>query len=61
MAMPPTCGKNVNQISKHVKDSRQDILNRESGNLYLDYNNDDYYNHAIDSCPDLKDSSYLTQ
>ena len=46
MAMPPTCGKNVNQISKHVKDSQQDILNRMSGNLYLDYNNDDYYNHT---------------
>ena len=61
MAMPPKCGKNVNKISKHVNDSQQDILNRASGNLYLDYNNDDYYNHTFDNCPDLKDSSYLTQ
>ena len=61
MSMPPRCGKNVDKINKHVKDNKQDILNKVSGNLYLDYNNDDYYNHKIDNCLDLKNSSYLTK
>ena len=32
------------------------IINLEK---YLDFNNDDYYNHGIDNCPDLKDSIFL--
>ena len=44
-----------------VVDNKHDILNKESGNLYLDYNNDDYYNHSIDGCLDLKNSKYLVE
>jgi hypothetical protein len=34
-------------------------LHKESGNEYLDFNNDDYYNHNIVNCRDLKNSKYL--
>ena len=46
---------NVDEEAKIV-----DILFKFSGSKYLDYNNDDYYDHNISECPDLKDSIYLT-
>ena len=56
------CANNIDSTSPfHVSDSQHDILNKESGNLYLDYNNDDYYNHSIDGCLDLKNSKYLVK
>jgi len=30
-----------------------------SGGKYLDYNNDDYYNHGNAECADLMKSKYL--
>ena len=35
------------------------IKHKISGNEYLDFNNDDYYNHNINGCRDLKNSKYL--
>ena len=59
LGAPSRCGKNLDNSSHHVQDSKDDILYRISGNNYLDFNNDDYYNHNIDNCFDLKDSIYL--
>ena len=28
---------------------------------FLDYNNDDYYDHGLDNCPDLKNSEFLKE
>ena len=36
-----------------------DILHKVSGSTYLDYKNDDYYNHNISSCYDLKNNNFL--
>jgi len=59
LGAPSKCGKNLDKNKSHVLDSTKDILNQESGNEYLDYNNDDYYNHDIKDCPDLKNSEFL--
>ena len=59
MGAPSKCGKSLDKNRSHVLDSTKDILNKESGNEYLDYNNDDYYNHDIKDCPDLKNSEFL--
>ncbi len=59
LGAPSNCSKNLNNSSLHVSDNKKDILHKESGNEYLDYNNDDYYNHNNDNCADLKNSSYL--
>ena len=61
LGAPSTCGKNLDKSKHHVEDSKDDILYRISGNSYLDFNNDDYYNHKIDNCFDLKNSNYLSQ
>ena len=42
-------------------DTTKDIMHKISGNKFLDYNNDDYYNHNIEKCPDLKNNKYLTK
>ena len=34
-------------------------MNKFSGGIYLDYNNDDYYDHNNPNCDDLINSSYL--
>jgi len=60
LGAPSKCAKNLDNSKHHVEDSKDDILYRISGNSYLDFNNDDYYNHKIDNCSDLKDSNYLT-
>ena len=60
LGFPANCGKNLDKSKNHVEDSKDDILYRISGNNYLDFNNDDYYNHKIENCFDLKNSSYLT-
>tara|TARA_Y100001970_G_C14254733_1_gene874443 strand:+ start:2560 stop:3504 length:945 start_codon:yes stop_codon:yes gene_type:complete len=58
--MPPRCAKNLDPQSLfHVNDNEQDVLNKVSGSLYLDYNNDDYYRHNIKNCNDLSNSNYL--
>ena len=57
-----TTANNIDLTSPfHVSDHQHDILNKESGNIYLDYNNDDYYNHSIDGCFDLRNSKYLIE
>ena len=57
---PPKCANNLEPENKvHVNDNENDILYKRSGNIYLDYNNDDYYNHQIENCPDLANSKYL--
>ena len=61
IGFPNSCSKNKDTDDIfHVNDSRDDILFKFSGSKYLDYNNDDYYDHNISECPDLKDSIYLT-
>ena len=59
LGVPSKCGKNLNSSRSHILDSTKDIMYKESGNEYLDYNNDDYYNHDIKDCPDLKNSKFL--
>ncbi len=59
LGAPSKCGDNIDESGFHVMDSRDDILHKISGNKYLDFNNDDYYNHNIDDCMDLKDSKFL--
>ena len=59
LGFPSKCSKNLDINNQHVTDSEKDILHKISGNKYLDYNNDDYYNHEINGCKDLKDSDYL--
>jgi len=59
LGAPSKCGKNLDNSGFHVVDNTNDILNKISGNKYLDFNNDDYYNHNIDKCRDLKNSKYL--
>ena len=53
------CGKNLDNSKSHVTDTRKDIMHKQSGNEYLDYKNNDYYNHSIEGCSDLKNSDYL--
>ena len=59
LGAPSNCSKNLDNNSLHISDNEKDILHKESGNEYLDYNNDDYYNHNNENCADLKNSSYL--
>ena len=60
LGAPPKCAKNINPTeSMHVFDNKNDIMNKVSGSLYLDYNNDDYYKHNIKNCPDLFASKFL--
>ncbi len=60
LGAPPKCGKNLDPENKfHVADSNKDILYKVSGNMYLDFNNDDYYKHNIENCPDLSQNKYL--
>ena len=60
LGMPPKCANNLDPESiYHVKDSKDDILNKVSGSIYLDFNNDDYYKHNITDCADLSKSNYL--
>ena len=61
LGVPPKCGTNIDLTdSLHVTDNKDDIMNKVSGSLYLDFNNDDYYNHNILNCPDLYTSKFLT-
>ncbi len=60
LGMPPKCANNLDSENAfHVKDSNDDIMNKVSGSLYLDINNDDYYKHNIPNCPDLYESEFL--
>ena len=60
IGFPKSCSKNKDfDDNFHINDSEDDILFKFSGSKYLDFNNDDYYNHNISKCPDLKDSLYL--
>ena len=59
LGAPSTCGNNLDDSGFHLVDNTNDILHKESGNEYLDFNNDDYYNHNIIGCRDLKNSKYL--
>ncbi len=60
LGAPPKCANNLDpNNNSHVKDSKNDILFKLSGDKYLDYNNDDYYNHKIANCTDLSESNYL--
>ena len=57
LGFPPSCAKN--NKSFHVNDNKNDIMHKQSGKIYLDFNNDDYYNHQQKNCPDLKNSKFL--
>ena len=59
LGAPSKCGKNLDNTNSHVLDNIKDIMHKESGNEYLDYKNNDYYNHNIEGCSDLKNSDYL--
>lgn len=60
LGAPPKCANNLNADNiSHVTDNKNDILYKISGNMYLDYGNDDYYKHKIAECPDLGNSNYL--
>ena len=59
LGAPSKCGKNLDNSKSHVSDTRKDIMHKQSGNEYLDYKNNDYYNHNIEGCSDLKNSDYL--
>jgi len=59
LGVPSKCSKNPDESGFHVVDNAEDILHKISGNEYLDFNNDDYYNHNINGCRDLKNSKYL--
>ena len=60
LGAPAKCAKNLDPDSIfHVNDSAEDILYKVSGDMYLDYNNDDYYKHKIKNCRDLVNSNYL--
>jgi len=61
LEVPPKCGKNIDLAdSLHVTDNKDDIMNKVSGSLYLDFNNDDYYKHNIVNCPNLYTNKFLT-
>ena len=57
LGFPSSCSLNV--ISFHVTDNKNDIMHKQSGKKFLDYNNDNYYDHGKDDCPDLKNSEFL--
>ena len=57
LGFPASCAKN--NKSFHVNDDKNDIMHKQSGKIYLDFNNDDYYNHQQKNCPDLKNSKFL--
>lgn len=60
LGFPTNCSINKDEIdSFHINDSEDDILYKFSGGKFLDFNNDDYYDHGIFECPDLMDSKYL--
>tara|TARA_Y100000768_G_scaffold259432_2_gene197383 strand:+ start:806 stop:1738 length:933 start_codon:yes stop_codon:yes gene_type:complete len=60
LGFPNDCSLNKeHKNSFHVNDSEKDIMNKFSGGKYLDYNNDDYYNHGNSKCADLMNSNYL--
>jgi hypothetical protein len=57
LGFPASCAKN--NKSFHISDNKNDIMHKNSGKIYLDFNNDDYYNHQQKNCPDLKNSKFL--
>ncbi len=60
LKVPPKCGTNIDPKDPfHVNDNKDDIMNKVSGSLYLDFNNDDYFRHNIKNCSDLSKSDYL--
>ena len=60
LGMPPRCANNLDSESIfHVNDNNDDIMNKISGSIYLEFNNDDYYKHNISDCADLSKSNYL--
>ena len=59
LGFPSSCSTNNKFF--HVADNKSDIMHKQSGKKYLDYNNDDYYNHELDNCPDLKNSNFLKE
>ena len=59
LGAPSKCGKNLDNKKSHVSDSTKDIMYKQSGKEYLDFQNNDYYNHNIEGCADLKNSNYL--
>ena len=62
LGAPPQCAKNLDTDDLfHVIDNKNDILYKISGDMYLDYDNDDYYKHGIKNCPDLAKSKYLVK
>ena len=44
-----------------TNDNKNDVMHNQSGKKFLDYNNDDYYDHGLDNCPDIKNSDFLKE
>ena len=60
LGVPPKCANNLDlEDPFHISDNTKDIMNKVSGSIFLDFNNDDYYNHNIKDCKDLKNNNYL--
>ena len=59
LGFPASCSRNNKFF--HVDDNKHDIMNKNSGKKFLDYNNDDYFNHGLDNCSDLKNSNFLKE
>ena len=59
LGFPAKCSTNNKFF--HVNDNKNDVMHNQSGKKFLDYNNDDYYDHGLDNCPDLKNSEFLTE
>ncbi|MEX1247194.1 MAG: hypothetical protein WEA61_01825 [Anaerolineales bacterium] len=63
LGMAPACAPNNDE--GHVTDSSQDLMYYQYDGsysplyTYLDYNNNDYYNHGNPDCPDLARSIFL--
>ena len=59
LGFPTKCSTNNKFF--HVNDNKNDVMHNQSGKKFLDYNNDDYYDHGLDNCPDLKNSEFLKE
>ena len=59
LGFPAKCSTNNKFF--HVNDNKNDVMHNQSGKKFLDYNNDDYYDHGLDNCPDLKNSEFLKE
>ena len=61
------CAPNYDGIAAHVNDDNRDIMyvgpdrTLSLSSLILDVDNDDYYLHGRDDCPDIADNPLLVK